>query len=102
MDCFVNGAEIRGLIVIDPGAKKKKKKERFSLNRSPIAKCQKFGGKLKITISMEKNRAVLNHYSSSSWRRPVQQEMHRKNVGHVSYLSCPLSPTIPSSNATMP
>jgi hypothetical protein len=53
MDCFVNDAEIRGSIVIDLGTKLKKR-ERFSLNRSPIAKCQKFGGKWKITISMEK------------------------------------------------
>jgi hypothetical protein len=52
-DCFINGIKSRGSLAIDPGVKLKKK----GFHKVPIAKCQKFRGKFKISILGE-NGAV--------------------------------------------
>jgi len=101
-DCFVNGAEIQGFNC--NWTRGKIKKRRFSLNRGPIAKCQKFRGQIEIIqISNKKTVSLLKQCSSP----PPSVHRFRRNgkiaaKTWVFYLSCPLSPIIPNSSPRSP
>jgi len=87
----------RGLNAIDPGVILKKK-EKISMNKGPIDKCQKFRGQIENSHFSQENDAVLNRCSSPSSsprKKPIQQEKTSPNQSWVTSparsTNCPIS-----------